>query len=56
MAKAASEFKYVDEEELYIHVGSGKYSAKDVIEKIPTLKKEEEDQDETSFFYFSLQS
>ena len=46
LAKAASEFKYVDEEELYIHVGSGKYSAKDVIEKIPTLKKEEEDQDD----------
>lgn len=46
LAKAASEFKYTDEEELYIHVGSGKYSAKDVIEKIPTLKKEEDQDDE----------
>jgi guanosine-3',5'-bis(diphosphate) 3'-pyrophosphohydrolase len=46
LAKAASEFKYTDEEELYIHVGSGKYSAKDVIEKIPTLKKEEDSDDE----------
>lgn len=46
LAKAASEFKYTDEEELYIHVGSGKYSAKDVIEKIPTLKKEEDSGDE----------
>jgi GTP pyrophosphokinase len=45
LTKAASEFKYVDEEELYIHVGSGKYSAKDVIEKIPTLKKEEDQDD-----------
>lgn len=46
LAKAAGEFKYTDEEELYIHVGSGKYSAKDVIEKIPTLKKEESSDDE----------
>ncbi|TNE96855.1 MAG: bifunctional (p)ppGpp synthetase/guanosine-3',5'-bis(diphosphate) 3'-pyrophosphohydrolase [Deltaproteobacteria bacterium] len=42
LAKVISELKYSDEEELYIHVGSGKFSAKDIIERIPALKKEED--------------
>ena len=42
LAKVITELKYSDEDELYIHVGSGKFSAKDIIERIPALKKEED--------------
>ncbi len=42
LGKVVSELKYSDEEELYIHVGSGKFSAKDIIDRIPSLKKEED--------------
>ncbi|MCO4792223.1 MAG: bifunctional (p)ppGpp synthetase/guanosine-3',5'-bis(diphosphate) 3'-pyrophosphohydrolase [Bacteriovoracaceae bacterium] len=41
LAKVIADLNYTNEEELYIHVGSGKFSAKDIIDKIPTLKEEE---------------
>lgn len=42
VGKVVSELNYTNEEELYIHVGSGKFSAKDIIERIPALKEEED--------------
>lgn len=43
LERAYKSFNYSSEDELYIHVGSGKYSPKDVIEQIPSLSKNEKE-------------
>ncbi|MFT6068332.1 MAG: GTP pyrophosphokinase [Bacteriovoracaceae bacterium] len=41
-AKACVEFSVSNEDDMYIQVGSGRYSPKDVIQAIPSLRKEDD--------------
>ena len=45
LKNSLDEFHIIDEEELCIQVGSGKFSAKQVIEHIPSIKDEAAKQD-----------
>jgi GTP diphosphokinase / guanosine-3',5'-bis(diphosphate) 3'-diphosphatase len=44
--KALREFNVSNIEELYIHIGSGKFAVKDVISKIPSISKNLEESDD----------
>lgn len=46
--KALEQFNCTSEEELYIHVGSGKFTAKEIIAAIPSLKGVDQDQEKIS--------
>lgn len=45
LEKVLTKFQVSNEDELFINIGSGKFSAKDIIGEIPTLRKSEDLQD-----------
>ncbi|MDA9189733.1 bifunctional (p)ppGpp synthetase/guanosine-3',5'-bis(diphosphate) 3'-pyrophosphohydrolase [bacterium] len=43
LTHAMEEFNYNSDEEIFIHVGSGKFKAQDIVNTIPRLKSEDQD-------------